>query len=102
MGVIWLPRCARGGRCRDSNRHDRSCSWPPSPHPFDRVRTLTAGYGRGAAQSSGHARWCYWPGDAPHWWSELCGHEILKDRAGPGRCRGAHHIAAIGCTLAKG
>lgn len=31
--ALDLPRCARGGRCRDSNRHDRFLSWPSSPQP---------------------------------------------------------------------
>ena len=107
---VWQPHVAQGARlmallrgpCRDSNRHDRSCSWPSSPHLFSVYRALAGCERRvpriAAAMPAGAI--CpvrtalvvrtVWAWSFERWSCCL------------GRCRAARHIAATGCTLAKG
>ena len=91
-----LPRSARGGRCRDSNRHDRSCSWLSSPHLFSVYRALAGCERRVPRRAAAVPAGAICPVRTALV-VRTVGREILKDRElFPGRCRGSHHIAAMG------
>lgn len=70
--------------------------------PFDRVRTLAAGYSgtlRGAPAMPGDA---IEPDEPPAWAGEQHRQQLVKDRGLPGRCRGAHRFCvAMGRLFVK-
>lgn len=78
------PRCQ--GTRRDSNRHDRFFSWPPSPHRCRAVYRAFAGWQRAGlpALTQAHAPGSLLCPTLPRRWGSSMGMHVVKE---PARCR---------------